>query len=145
MLQGVHPKIVSERLEHSNIGITLDNPGPGGWGASIQLDGNYLERKGGEPNTTNNRMELLAAIKALQFIQKPTHAIELHTDSQYVQKGITEWIQNWKRNGWKTANKKPVKNVDLWKELDELVHFQNVDWKWVKGWRRDRDSNPGYA
>lgn len=113
-------------------GSCLGNPGPGGWGF-IATDGtNIAERSGGEPNTTNNRMELMAVIRALTAARK--HAsVEIHTDSQYVKNGMQGWIKNWKRNNWRTANKKPVKNQDLWMQLDELASNKDIHWVWVKG------------
>ncbi len=113
-------------------GACSGNPGPGGWGVLILNDGEENELCGGENETTNNRMEMMAAIKALQ--QMPAgEAVTLHTDSTYVMKGITEWIKGWKARGWKNAAKKPVKNKDLWLDLDELVSTRDVTWKWVKG------------
>lgn len=108
------------------------NPGPGGWGAVLQWGAHEKELYGSEPETTNNRMELLAAISALEALKRPL-SVELYTDSQYVRKGITEWIHNWKRNGWKTASKQPVKNQDLWQRLDAALSIHNVEWHWVKG------------
>jgi ribonuclease HI len=113
-------------------GACSGNPGPGGWGAILTCRGVEKELKGGEPLTTNNRMELMAAISALEAMKRPSR-IELHTDSQYVKNGITSWIHNWKRNGWRTADKKPVKNEDLWKRLDQALAIHQVDWRWVKG------------
>ena len=113
-------------------GACSGNPGPGGWGAILTFKGVEKELKGGEAHTTNNRMELMAAISALEAMKRPC-LVELHTDSQYVKNGITSWIHNWKRNGWRTANKKPVKNEDLWRRLDEALAIHNVDWRWVKG------------
>lgn len=113
-------------------GACKGNPGPGGWGALLQLDGREKELCGGEPDTTNNRMELTAVIRALEALKRPC-AVDIYTDSQYVQKGISEWIVAWKRRGWKTADKKPVKNVDLWLELDQLVGGHSIEWHWVKG------------
>ncbi len=113
-------------------GACKGNPGPGGWGALLQLDGREKELCGGEPDTTNNRMELTAVIRALEALKRHC-AVDLYTDSQYVQKGISEWIVAWKRRGWKTADKKPVKNVDLWLELDQLVAGHAIQWHWVKG------------
>jgi ribonuclease HI len=113
-------------------GACKGNPGPGGWGALLQLDGSEKELCGGEPGTTNNRMELTAVIRALEALKR-TCEIDLYTDSQYVQKGISEWISSWKRRGWKTADKKPVKNVDLWLELDRLAAGHGIRWHWVKG------------
>jgi ribonuclease HI len=113
-------------------GACKGNPGPGGWGAVLEYDGTEREMYGGDPSTTNNRMELTAVIEALAALKRPCRVI-LHTDSQYVQKGITEWINGWKARGWKTAAKEPVKNVDLWKKLDEVVRTHDIDWVWVKG------------
>lgn len=113
-------------------GACSGNPGPGGWGAILTFRGVEKELKGGEVLTTNNRMELMAAISALEAMKRPSR-IELHTDSQYVKNGITSWIHNWKRNGWRTADKKPVKNEDLWKRLDQALAIHEVDWRWVKG------------
>ncbi|MGH6909467.1 MAG: ribonuclease HI [Phenylobacterium sp.] len=113
-------------------GACSGNPGPGGWGAILQSAGKTRELKGGELATTNNRMELMAAIQALEALTRDCR-VELHTDSQYVMKGISEWIHNWKRRGWMTADKKPVKNDDLWKRLDAARLRHQVDWRWVKG------------
>jgi ribonuclease HI len=113
-------------------GACSGNPGPGGWGAILKYGDVEKELKGGEPDTTNNRMELLAAISALEAMKKPVQA-DIYTDSQYVRGGITGWIHNWKRNGWKTADKKPVKNVDLWQRLDAALKQHDVRWHWVKG------------
>lgn len=113
-------------------GACSRNPGPGGWGALLIYGGERKELKGGEAETTNNRMELLAAIRALEALNRRCR-VDLHTDSNYLRHGITEWIRKWKRNGWKTANWKPVKNDDLWQRLDELQAGQDVDWHWVKG------------
>ncbi len=113
-------------------GACKGNPGPGGWGALLQLDHREKELCGGEPDTTNNRMELTAVIRALEALKRPCE-IDLYTDSQYVQKGISEWIVSWKRRGWKTADKKPVKNVDLWLELDRLTASHSIRWHWVRG------------
>ncbi|MBK7953067.1 MAG: ribonuclease HI [Candidatus Accumulibacter sp.] len=108
------------------------NPGPGGWGALMQAGNREKEIWGSEALTTNNRMELTAAIRALEALKRPA-TVDLHTDSQYVQKGISEWIHNWKRNGWRTSEKKPVKNADLWQRLDELSGVHQIKWHWVKG------------
>lgn len=108
------------------------NPGPGGWGVLLQAGDRVKELWGGEASTTNNRMELTAAIRALEALKRPA-TIELHTDSQYVQKGISEWIHNWKRNGWRTADKQPVKNADLWQRLDAAIVHHKVRWHWVRG------------
>ena len=113
-------------------GACKGNPGPGGWGAILEYDGKEKELFGGEPTTTNNRMELTAVIEALGALRRPCTVV-LHTDSQYVQKGITEWINGWKARGWKTAAKEPVKNADLWRKLDEVVRTHRIRWVWVKG------------
>jgi ribonuclease HI len=113
-------------------GACSGNPGPGGWGAILKFGDVEKELKGGEPDTTNNRMELLAAISALEAMKKKVSA-DIYTDSQYVRGGITGWIHNWKRNGWRTADKKPVKNVDLWQRLDAAMKEHDVRWHWVKG------------
>ncbi|MBK5105851.1 MAG: ribonuclease HI [Burkholderiales bacterium] len=113
-------------------GACKGNPGPGGWGALMQFDGREKELCGGEPDTTNNRMELTAVIRALAALKR-TCEIDLYTDSQYVQKGISEWVAAWKRRGWKTADRKPVKNVDLWLELDRLAGTHRIRWHWVRG------------
>jgi ribonuclease HI len=117
-------------------GACSGNPGPGGWGAVLHYGAAEALREkelwGGERQTTNNRMELMAAIQALEALKKPCK-VELHTDSTYVMKGISEWIHNWKRRGWLTADKKPVKNDDLWKRLDTARLRHQVDWRWVKG------------
>ncbi len=108
------------------------NPGPGGWGALIRFEGHEKEIYGYEEETTNNRMELMAAIRALEILNRECSVV-LTTDSQYVRQGITEWMDGWKKRGWKTAAKKPVKNKDLWKRLDKAVKQHDVDWQWVKG------------
>ena len=113
-------------------GACKGNPGPGGWGAILFYGDKKKEICGGEPETTNNRMELMAAIQALELLNRPC-TVELHTDSQYVMKGIQEWIRGWKARGWKTADKSPVKNDDLWKRLDAARARHDVDWRWVKG------------
>ncbi|MDQ8726712.1 ribonuclease HI [Bradyrhizobium sp. LHD-71] len=113
-------------------GACSGNPGPGGWGAILKFGDVEKELKGGEPNTTNNRMELLAAISALEAMKRPVTA-DIYTDSQYVRGGITAWIHNWKRNGWRTAEKKPVKNADLWQRLDAALKQHDVRWHWVRG------------
>jgi ribonuclease HI len=119
-------------------GACSGNPGPGGWGAILQSGAMTRELKGGEPQTTNNRMELMAAIAALEALTRPCHVV-LHTDSTYVRSGITDWIHNWKKRGWKTASRRPVKNVDLWQRLDTAAASHEVEWKWVKG----HAGNPG--
>jgi ribonuclease HI len=113
-------------------GACKGNPGVGGWGALLRMNGAEKELFGGEPNTTNNRMELTAVIQALTALTRPCEVL-IHTDSQYVMKGMMEWIEGWKAKGWKTAAKQPVKNDDLWKTLDKLVAIHDVDWRWVKG------------
>jgi ribonuclease HI len=113
-------------------GACSGNPGPGGWGAILTYGETSKEIFGGEPVTTNNRMELMAAISALDALKRPSR-VELHTDSQYVMKGITQWIHGWKKNGWRTADKKPVKNAELWQRLDEARRVHEIDWRWVKG------------
>jgi ribonuclease HI len=113
-------------------GACSGNPGPGGWGAILRWRGQERELHGGEPMTTNNRMELMAAIMALETLKRPLQ-VELYTDSQYVRQGITEWMRKWKKNGWKTADKKPVKNAELWVRLDEAASRHQVNWHWVRG------------
>jgi ribonuclease HI len=113
-------------------GACRGNPGPGGWGALMMSNGKERELCGGERATTNNRMELMGAIQALEALNKPCQ-VELHTDSQYVRTGITEWLAGWKARGWRTAAKAPVKNEDLWKRLDAARLRHTVDWRWVKG------------
>jgi ribonuclease HI len=113
-------------------GACSGNPGPGGWGAILRAGEHEKELSGGEDETTNNRMELMAAIAALEELKKPS-PIDLFTDSTYVRDGIMKWIHNWKRNGWKTAAKKPVKNVDLWKRLELAMEPHDIEWHWVKG------------
>ena len=116
-------------------GACKGNPGPGGWGAVLRAaDGAEKELCGGEAQTTNNRMEMMAVIEALSALKRPCHVV-LHVDSQYVLKGMTEWLQGWKAKGWRTAAKQPVKNVDLWRRLDALVHQSEhrIEWQWVKG------------
>ena len=120
-------------------GACLGNPGPGGWGALLRWRGIERELAGGEPDTTNTRMELMAAISALEALKEPCDAI-LHTDSQYVRKGITEWMANWVRRGWKTAGGDPVKNRDLWERLHAANARHKVDWRWVKGHAGDPDN-----
>lgn len=113
-------------------GACSGNPGPGGWGVLLRWDGHEKELHGGERNTTNNRMELMAAIVALESLKRAVTA-RLHTDSQYVKKGITEWIHDWKRRGWRTADRKPVKNQDLWQRLDAALADHDIQWIWVRG------------
>ena len=132
-------------------GACKGNPGPGGWGALLECDGVERELFGGERMTTNNRMELMAVIEALRSLKRPCRVM-LHTDSQYVQKGITEWITGWKARGWKTAAREPVKNADLWRLLDEAIAPHRIDWIWVRGHsghdgneRADKLANKGAA
>jgi ribonuclease HI len=113
-------------------GACRGNPGPGGWGALLRANGTEKELYGGEAATTNNRMELMAAIRALEALKRPSR-VKLYTDSIYVMKGITTWIHSWKRRGWRTADKQPVKNEDLWRQLDEARTKHEVEWHWVKG------------
>jgi ribonuclease HI len=113
-------------------GACSGNPGPGGWGAILDYNGTRKEIYGGEKDTTNNRMELKAAIEALNALKRPCK-IEMHVDSNYVKDGISKWIHGWKRNGWKTADKKPVKNEELWRALDEAIQRHEISWHWVKG------------
>ena len=124
--------IISRKIELFTDGACKGNPGLGGWGVLINNSNNFIELKGTQQQTTNNRMELIAVINGLKSI-KENENIEITTDSMYVKNGINQWINNWKRNGWKTAAKKPVKNKDLWQELDELVQNYSIKWIWVKG------------
>ncbi|MDX2204847.1 MAG: ribonuclease HI [Hyphomicrobiaceae bacterium] len=113
-------------------GACSGNPGPGGWGAILISGAHRKELSGGEAQTTNNRMELMAAIAALEALKRPSH-VDLHTDSEYVKNGISSWIHGWKKKGWKTAANKPVKNAELWQQLDQARHRHEVHWHWVKG------------
>ena len=113
-------------------GACSGNPGPGGWGAILRYGETEKEMNGGEPQTTNNRMELMAAIMAIEAVKRPCE-IHLHTDSEYLRQGITTWIHSWKARNWKTADKKPVKNVDLWQRLEAAIESHDVHWHWVKG------------
>lgn len=140
-----------ERVEIYTDGACKGNPGRGGWGALLIAGGHTKEIFGGELNTTNNRMELKAVIEALGALKRPCEVV-VHTDSQYVQKGISEWIHGWKARGWKTAAKEPVKNADLWRELDEAQARHHIEWRWVKGHaghdgneRADQLANQGVA
>lgn len=142
---------MSEVIEIFTDGACKGNPGPGGWGALLRVGANEKELFGGEPLTTNNRMELMAVIRALEALNRHCK-VKVHTDSQYVQKGISEWISGWKKRGWKTADKKPVKNVDLWLELDQLAAQHDIEWLWVRGHaghegneRADQLANQGCA
>ncbi len=130
-------------------GACRGNPGPGGWGAILRWNGEEKEIYGGEAHTTNNRMELTAVIRALETLKRPS-VVEVYTDSQYVQKGISEWLPDWKRRNWRTADKKPVKNRELWEELDKLRAEHRITWHWVRGHaghpeneRADRLANRG--
>ena len=150
-------EIEQEQVEIFTDGACCGNPGPGGWGAQIRFGKNVKEIYGGEKDTTNNRMELLAAIKGLQLLEtiqagrvfggpvkgfeelKKSSKVRIFTDSQYLKNGITEWIHSWKVNHWKGANKKMVKNVDLWKKLDNVIANHNIEWEWIRG----HSGNPG--
>ena len=121
-----------DKVEIYTDGACKGNPGPGGWGAWLKTGDHEKEICGGETNTTNNRMELMAVIEALSALSRPCDVV-LHTDSQYVQKGISEWIHGWKKRGWKTAAKEPVKNADLWQALDAAQARHQVEWRWVRG------------
>jgi ribonuclease HI len=125
------PKKLPHVIVHTD-GACSGNPGPGGWGAILKFGDVEKELSGGEPNTTNNRMELLAAIAALEALKRPAK-VDIYTDSQYLRGGITGWIFGWKKNGWKTADRKPVKNVDLWQRLDQALGEHDIKWHWVKG------------
>ena len=142
-MQDQAPAVPAGSNQNTEIHIYADgacrgNPGPGGWGAFLQAGGAEKELWGGEHGTTNNCMELTAVIRALEALKRPA-CVLVHTDSQYVQKGISAWIHNWKRNGWKTSDKKPVKNADLWQVLDSLAQRHDIRWLWVKG----HAGNPG--
>ncbi|MCG8690933.1 MAG: ribonuclease HI [Minwuiales bacterium] len=123
---------MADRVEIWTDGACSGNPGPGGWGAVLRYGDREKELFGGERDTTNNRMELMAAIRALEALKRPSQ-VNLTTDSTYVRSGITEWIDGWKRNGWRTAAKKPVKNADLWRRLDEARKPHRIEWHWVRG------------
>ncbi|NCF74751.1 MAG: ribonuclease HI [Gammaproteobacteria bacterium] len=129
---------MTQIIEIYTDGACRGNPGPGGWGALLIAGKHQKTLHGGDPETTNNRMELTAAIEALNVLSKPRKVI-LYTDSKYVMDGINEWMPNWIKRGWKTAAKKPVKNKDLWQALDEAIQRHEIDWRWVKG----HDGNPG--
>ncbi|ARJ64451.1 ribonuclease HI [Magnetospirillum sp. ME-1] len=122
----------TESVEIYTDGACSGNPGPGGWGAILRFKGIERELKGGEAQTTNNRMEMTAVLVALNTLTRPC-TVDLYTDSEYVKKGMTEWLRGWKARGWKTADKKPVKNDDLWKALDEAAARHRISWHWVKG------------
>jgi ribonuclease HI len=123
---------MTERVAIWTDGACSGNPGPGGWGAILVYGGSEKELSGGEAATTNNRMELMAAIQALEALKRPCE-VELYTDSAYLRGGITSWLASWKRNGWKTADRKPVKNVELWQRLEAAAVGHKIDWHWVKG------------
>jgi ribonuclease HI len=124
--------MAAARIDIFTDGACSGNPGPGGWGAILRAGGHEKEISGGEPLTTNNRMELMAAIRALESLKKPS-AVTLHTDSRYVMDGATKWLARWKANGWKTADKKPVKNEDLWRALEAEMARHDIRWQWVRG------------
>src|SRR5690606_27995673 len=130
--QRIRPREQMKRVEIFTDGACSGNPGPGGWGAILRFNGVTKELNGGEAETTNNRMELLAAITALNALKEPCE-VDLYTDSKYVMDGISGWIHGWKRNGWRTADKKPVKNAELWQALDEATRRHKIHWNWVKG------------
>lgn len=132
MSESEKPRIARPQVTIYTDGACKGNPGPGGWGAWLSTEGHEKELFGGEPATTNNRMELTAVIEALASLKR-TCSVTLHTDSEYVCKGISEWIHGWKRRGWLTADRKPVKNADLWQRLDVLGQLHVVDWRWVRG------------
>jgi ribonuclease HI len=123
---------MTDRVEIFSDGACRGNPGPGGWGALLRYKGHEKLLSGGEAHTTNNRMEMMAAIQALESLRRPCK-VRVTTDSQYLHKGITEWLAGWKRRGWKTAGKKPVKNADLWERLDQALARHEVEWHWVRG------------
>jgi ribonuclease HI len=130
--ESAYISVMSNTVDIWTDGACSGNPGPGGWGAVLRYGEREKEMSGGEAATTNNRMELMAAIEALNALKRPSK-VQLHTDSKYVMDGVTKWIHGWKKNGWKTADKKPVKNDDLWRKLDEANARHDVTWKWVKG------------
>ena len=121
-----------KRVEIYTDGACRGNPGPGGWGATLESGEHFRELSGAEADTTNNRMELTAVIRALEALKRRA-VVTVHTDSEYVRRGITEWLPNWKARDWRTADRKPVKNRDLWERLDELAAGHDIDWRWVKG------------
>jgi len=130
---------VTDQVEIFTDGACRGNPGPGGWGALLRFDGKEKTLKGSEADTTNNRMELMAAISALEALKQPSK-VALTTDSKYVLQGLTEWLPNWKKRNWQTAAKKPVKNVDLWQRLDMAAQAHEIDWHWVKGHSGHREN-----
>lgn len=123
---------MADMVEIYSDGACKGNPGPGGWGALLRYGGNEKELCGGEADTTNNRMELMAAIQALEALKRPSQ-VRITTDSQYVKQGVTAWMARWKRNGWRTANRQPVKNRDLWERLDQALSRHQLEWRWVRG------------
>lgn len=131
--------INNDHVEIFTDGACKGNPGPGGWGVLLRFNGNEKTLHGGEADTTNNRMELMAAIEGLSALKRPCK-VKLTTDSNYVKNGIQLWIANWKKNGWKTANRKPVKNADLWQRLDTCVAQHDIEWHWVKGHSGHREN-----
>lgn len=131
---------MSKLVEIFTDGACRGNPGPGGWGVLLRYGKIEKSLHGGEKETTNNRMELVAAIKALEFLKKPCEIV-LTTDSEYVRRGITEWIDRWKSRNWKTANRQPVKNVDLWMKLNQLSDCHEIEWRWVKGHSGHREND----
>ncbi|MDD3610231.1 MAG: ribonuclease HI [Halothiobacillaceae bacterium] len=134
-----NPSAESRAVEAFTDGACKGNPGPGGWGVLLRFGGHEKTLHGGERHTTNNRMELMAAIMALESLTRPC-VVDLTTDSQYVRKGITEWMPNWKRRGWRTADNKPVKNAELWQRLDEARQRHQVRWHWVRGHAGHREN-----
>jgi ribonuclease HI len=120
------------KVEIYSDGACSGNPGPGGWGSVLLYNGHRRELAGGEAQTTNNRMELMAVIQALETLKRPCEVL-VHTDSTYVMKGMTEWLAQWKKRDWRTADRKPVKNVELWQRLEQAIHRHRVDWRWVRG------------
>lgn len=130
---------MTQAIEIFTDGACKGNPGPGGWGVLLRWGEHEKTLCGGEPDTTNNRMELVAAIQGLQALKKTSQVI-LTTDSEYVMKGIREWMPNWKKRGWKTSSRQPVKNADLWQQLDELVTQHEVEWRWVRGHSGHREN-----
>jgi ribonuclease HI len=127
-----YPDLMTKDVDIWTDGACSGNPGPGGWGVVLMAGEHKKELQGGEAETTNNRMELMAAIQALEALKRPC-TVTLHTDSKYVRDGITQWLPRWRKNGWKTAAKKPVKNADLWQRLDTATQRHDIHWRWVKG------------
>ena len=130
---------MKNQIEIFTDGACRGNPGPGGWGVLLRFQGNEKTLWGGEVETTNNRMELMAAIVGLESLNEP-HRVMLTTDSKYVMNGMTDWIENWKKSGWKTSAKKPLKNEDLWRRLDKACNQHDIDWKWIKGHSGHREN-----